>query len=141
MTLPSVTLPRVGCGAFILDQAQRLLLIERRLSPEAGFWGLPGGKVEPFERVETAVVREIREELGIEIVLESLLCVSELIDAGQEIHFVNPVYVAGIVSGTATNREPEKISQVDWFRLTGVPHRLTAATRDALSAYASRREA
>jgi ADP-ribose pyrophosphatase YjhB (NUDIX family) len=46
--------PRLGCGAAIL-RAGRLLLVQRRRPPEAGHWGLPGGKVDWLETVPAAV--------------------------------------------------------------------------------------
>lgn len=58
--------PRVGCGAVIIKNGQ-ILLAQRRREPEAGRRGLPGGKVDPYEKVAVATAREIREELGITI--------------------------------------------------------------------------
>lgn len=54
-------------GAAIIEDGQ-LLAAQRREPPElAGGWELPGGKVDPGERDEDALVRECREELGVEI--------------------------------------------------------------------------
>lgn len=66
--------PRVGCGAAIVRDG-RILLIKRKRAPEAGCWGLPGGKVDWLEPVERAVCREIEEELGIALERATLLCV------------------------------------------------------------------
>ncbi|MFJ4002761.1 (deoxy)nucleoside triphosphate pyrophosphohydrolase [Streptomyces sp. NPDC090023] len=56
----------VVVGAALLD-GDRLLAARRSAPPElAGRWELPGGKVEPGERADDALVRELREELGVD---------------------------------------------------------------------------
>jgi ADP-ribose pyrophosphatase YjhB (NUDIX family) len=65
---------RIPCvGAIITDHRGRLLLIKRGHEPDAGFWSLPGGRVEPGETDEEAVVREIREETGLAVVCDRLI--------------------------------------------------------------------
>jgi 8-oxo-dGTP diphosphatase len=60
--------PRIPCvGAIIKDEAGRLLLIQRGHEPETGRWSLPGGRIEPGESDEQAVVRETREETGLRV--------------------------------------------------------------------------
>ena len=65
--------PALVVGAAIVDDLTRptTLLSGRRTEPAelAGGWELPGGKVEPGERPQDALLREIREELGVEIEL------------------------------------------------------------------------
>ena len=52
-------------GAIVLDDARRILLIKRGQVPALGLWSIPGGRVEPGERHEVAVVRELLEETGL----------------------------------------------------------------------------
>lgn len=123
-----------GCGAAILDDEGRLLLIQRLREPEAGAWGLPGGKIDFGERAADTARREILEELGIEIELTGLACIAETIDAGDGRHWVAPVYEARIVSGTPDVLEPEKHGGWGWFALDALPERLTSPVHDWLAA-------
>jgi len=54
-------------GAVIKDEQGRLLLVRRRNEPGAGLWSLPGGRIEPGETEQQAVVREVREETGLKV--------------------------------------------------------------------------
>ena len=70
---------RVRCvGAVIKDRGNRLLLIKRGHEPGAGLWSLPGGRIEPGETDEEAVVREILEETGLRVECRDLLGTVEL---------------------------------------------------------------
>ncbi len=126
--------PEVGCGAAILDECGRLLLIQRLKEPEAGAWGLPGGRIDFAEGVETAIVREIAEELGISIELTRLACVTEMIDCGDGRHWISPVHEARVVGGEPGLREPEKHGGWGWFAPETMPERLTTPTRQYLAA-------
>lgn len=60
--------PVVPCvGAIVHDAVGRLLVIQRGHDPHRGLWSLPGGRVEPGETAEQAIVREVREETGLQV--------------------------------------------------------------------------
>jgi ADP-ribose pyrophosphatase YjhB (NUDIX family) len=123
----------VGCGAAVMRDG-RLLLVQRLTEPEAGCWGLPGGKVDPFEPLHEAVCREIEEELGIVIEDATLLCLVEMIDRAGEEHWVAPVYRVAAFSGEPENREPAKHGAFGWFTLDALPEPLTVAAAQAATA-------
>jgi 8-oxo-dGTP diphosphatase len=125
--------PRVGCGAAVMRDG-KLLLVQRLTHPEAGCWGLPGGKVDPFESFARAVRREIEEELGIVIEDAGLLCLVEMIDRAGDEHWVAPVYRVAAFSGEPENREPAKHAGFGWFTLDALPADLTIAARQAAAA-------
>jgi ADP-ribose pyrophosphatase YjhB (NUDIX family) len=126
--------PGVGVGAAIIAHG-RILLIRRARPPEAGCWGLPGGKVEPFEPLQTAVGREIEEEIGVELGPLGLLCVVDQIAPDGSSHWVAPVYLATEIVGEPRIREPEKHLGLGWFDLDALPEPVTAATTEAVAAF------
>ncbi len=58
-------------GAIAIDAGGRLLLIRRANPPAQGQWSLPGGRVEPGETWEEAVVREFLEETGLRATVDT----------------------------------------------------------------------
>ncbi|MFT8717764.1 NUDIX hydrolase [Acetobacter sp.] len=126
-------LPRAGCGAAIMRDG-KLLLVLRKRAPEAGHWGLPGGKIDPFETVAAAVAREIDEELGLKISPHRLLCVVDQIDRNAGTHWIAPVFLVEAAEGEPVLREPEALGAVAWFPLDALPEPLTEATRQSLAA-------
>ncbi|GAA0669698.1 ADP-ribose pyrophosphatase YjhB (NUDIX family) [Sphingomonas insulae] len=124
---------RVGCGAAIVVD-DHILLLRRLTEPEAGCWGLPGGKIDLFETAEAAMRREVMEELGITLGDAALLCFVDQIDFVEGTHWVAPVYHVRDVIGTPTNREPHKHDGPAWFPLDALPDALTTPTRTAIAA-------
>ena len=129
--------PRVGCGAAILVDG-KLLLIRRKKAPEAGCWGLPGGKVDLFEPVSRAVEREVAEELGITIHARDMLCLVEQSDQESGTHRIAPVYLVTKPTGTPTLMEPEKHRDFGRLPLGELPSPLITPTVPAMVALRSR---
>jgi 8-oxo-dGTP diphosphatase len=80
--------PLVGVGAVILIEG-RVVLVRRAHPPMEGQWTLPGGTVELGETLEAALVREMREEVGLEIEVGPVVEVFDRIerDAGDRVRF------------------------------------------------------
>ena len=127
------TEPRVGCGAAIVADG-RILLMRRLREPEAGHWGLAGGKIDLFETVEQAMRREVAEELGIVVDEADLLCFVDQIDRDRGTHWVAPVFVVRSFRGEPRNCEPEKHEGPAWFALDALPAPLTTPTIAAIAA-------
>ena len=60
-------------GAVVHDPQGRLLVIRRGHAPNRGLWSVPGGRVEPGETEQAAVVREVAEETGLAVTAGPLL--------------------------------------------------------------------
>ena len=115
--MPDLFQPRVGVGVLLTDDHGRVLLTLCKRPPEAGYWSIVGGKVDFLETLEQCAVREAREEVGVEISLRFLLCVTDHCLPGENQHWVSPAYLGQILSGEATNCEPAKPREVRWSAL------------------------
>lgn len=115
-----MTEPIVVVGAALLNGG-RLLAARRSAPPElAGRWELPGGKVEPGESPEQALVRELREELGVEARPAERVPGEWPLRAG----LVLRVWTAHLLSGEPRTLEdhdelrwltPDEVWDVDWL--------------------------
>jgi 8-oxo-dGTP diphosphatase len=130
--------PRVGVGVLILDEGNRVLLTLRTRPPEAQCWSIVGGKLDYLETLETCAIRETREEVGVEIALEGLLCVTDHLLPQENQHWVSPAYLGRVKQGEAKNCEPQKALDVRWFSLDQLPPNLTMTARNAIQAYLRR---
>jgi 8-oxo-dGTP diphosphatase len=97
----------------LIDPDGRVLIAQR---PEgksmAGLWEFPGGKVEPGEKPEETVIREMHEELGITI---KEACLAPFIFASHtypEFHLLMPLFLCRRWEGIAQPREGQKVAWV-----------------------------
>ena len=111
---------RVAAYGICQDEAGRVLLARGSpLSDEPGRWYLPGGGVDHSEEPEAAVVRELREEAGLEVAVGELLAV--LADTERppgrdmQVHSVRIVYRVRVLGGTLRNEVGGSTDLVAWF--------------------------
>lgn len=109
-------------AAALVDDRQRVLLAKRpEGKPLAGLWEFPGGKVEPEESPEQALVREFREELGVEL---STTCTAPFTFVSQDcgrFHLLMPLYLCRRWRGTPVPREGQELAWVEADRLNDYP--------------------
>ncbi|MCM3338487.1 NUDIX domain-containing protein [Paenibacillus sp. MER TA 81-3] len=125
--------PRVGVGAVIINDSNEILLVLRARHPEKNTWSIPGGKVDLYETLEDTVVREVMEEVGLQVQVQRLLCTAETIDAGREDHWISVIYETRVVTGEARNMEEGgALQEVKWFPLDQLPPNLASFTLPAI---------
>ncbi len=114
MSQPSSDVPTVLVVAVALVDADGRVLIAQRPQGKAlaGLWEFPGGKVEPGERPEAALIRELREELGIDV---NEACLAPFVFAShayETFHLLMPLYLCRRWSGQVTNKEHAALAWV-----------------------------
>mgnify|MGYP005855575837 CR=1 FL=1 len=102
-------------AACALVDADNRVLVARRPEgkPMAGLWEFPGGKVEPGERPEEALVRELAEELGIAVTPPCLAPLTFVSHAYPDFHLLMPLFVCRRWEGTP---RPVEGQALQWIR-------------------------
>lgn len=101
-------------AAALIDADGRVLLAERPAGKSmAGLWEFPGGKVEPGEKPETSLIRELREELGITVKEECLAPFAFASHAYEKFHLLMPLYLCRRWEGIV---QPQEGQRIVWVR-------------------------
>jgi 8-oxo-dGTP diphosphatase len=121
--MSDTVLPTVLVVAVALVDVDGRVLIAQR--PEgkalAGLWEFPGGKVEPGERPEQALIRELNEELGIDV---NEACLAPFVFAShayESFHLLMPLYLCRRWSGVVVKREHAALAWVKPNKLSDYP--------------------
>ncbi len=114
-------LPRLlVVAAALVDLDGRVLLAQRPAGKSlAGLWEFPGGKVKDGETPEAALVRELKEELGIDITESCLAPFTFASHAYETFHLLMPLYLCRVWKGTPTPLEGQALK---WVRPLDMRH-------------------
>ena len=93
----------IRVSAAVIIDGNRVLAAERGYGEYRGYWEFPGGKREPGETGEDAIVREIREELGAVIAVDGFIGTIE--HSYHDFHLVMDCYIAHIQKGAIEAKE------------------------------------
>ena len=100
----------IVAACALLDREGAVLIAKRPQGrPLAGLWEFPGGKVEPGEEPEGALIRELNEELGIEIEKRDLTPLTFASHAYSDFHLLMPVYLCRRWQGRVAAREGQEL--------------------------------
>ncbi len=118
MSLPTVLV----VAAALVDADGRVLIAQRPEGKQlAGLWEFPGGKVDPGERPEEALIRELREELDIGVAEACLAPFVFASHAYESFHLLMPLYLCRRWRGHVRAREHSALAWVKPARLADYP--------------------
>jgi mutator protein MutT len=121
----------IGVGVMLFNDKGELLLTKRGQGAknERGCWEIPGGGVEFGETLAQAVIREAKEEIGVDIeITQQLFSIDHLIPAENQ-HWVATPFLATMAAGQVPKiLEPHKCEAIGWYALDKLPEPLSITT-------------
>lgn len=115
--------PIVGVGAVIVDNG-RALVVRRATEPLKGQWSIPGGMLELGEKLREGIVREVREETGLEVEVFDVLDVFDSIfpdlDGRTQYHYVLIDFLCRPLGGQL--RAGSDVSEAQWVSAEEAGH-------------------
>ena len=108
--------PKVAVGVLVVDR-DRTLLVKRAVAPRLGYWALPAGFMEADELPEEAARREVREETGLEVVLDGLIAIERL--PHPEKQGILLTFRGRVARGHL--QPQDDVSAVAWFTADAIP--------------------
>jgi len=111
--------------AIIPFPPNKILLIKRRTVPFSGYWALPGGRVDSGETVEQTIVREVKEETGLDVAVVSKIgdYHEQGVQDGVEYDYYPTCFLVKTVGGEIKKQESE-IEEIKLFSLNEIPEAL-----------------
>jgi ADP-ribose pyrophosphatase YjhB (NUDIX family) len=108
--------------AIIPYPSNKILLVKRNTKPFVGYWALPGGRMDPGENIEQTIVREVKEETGLDVSIVSK--VGEYIEKGIkddiDYEYYPTCFVVKPVGGEIKKQDSE-IQEIKLFSLNELP--------------------
>ena len=108
--------------AIIPFPNQKILLIKRNTIPFKGYWALPGGRLDPGETIAQTIIREVKEETGLDVTI--VRKVGEYVEKGSkdnvEYEYYPTCFVVKPVGGEIKKQDTE-IQEIKLFKLTELP--------------------
>jgi 8-oxo-dGTP diphosphatase len=128
--------------AIIEFSQNKILLIKRDTVPFKGYWALPGGRVELGENVEQTIIREVKEETGLDV--EVVRKIGEYHEQGTQDGIEYDYYPACFlvrVIGGEIRRQQSEIQDIQLFRVEDIPENLAFVHNQMVKDYLASRDA
>ena len=122
----------------LIDRDGRVLLAERPVGKQlAGMWEFPGGKVDPGETPEAALIRELKEELGVDTEASCLSPFTFASHTYEKFHLLMPLYVCRVWEGLPQGLEGQRMAwatpqEMSHYPMPPADKPLVAMLRDLL---------
>jgi 8-oxo-dGTP diphosphatase len=125
--------------AIIPFSDNKILLIKRNTIPFKGYWALPGGRMDPGENIAQTIVREVKEETGLNVTIEDKIgeYVEKGIKDGVEYEYYPTCFLVKPIGGKIKKQDSE-IQQIKLYSLEALPKPLAFEHNQMIEDYKKR---
>jgi len=103
--------PLVAVDGVVVGKRGSIILVKRKKPPYEGYWALPGGLVEYGETVEEAVVREVKEETGLDVEVKGLVGVYSRPDRDPRGHVISIAFLVVEIGGELRGSRETEVNE------------------------------
>lgn len=131
---------RVAVYAIFVKDNHILLSLRKNTGYLDGLYSLPAGHMEKAETLTGALVREVQEEVGVQVQSTDLiLChIMHRKNEEEDIEYIDFYFKVAYWQGEPRNNEPEKCEHIKWFPLEALPYNIVPSVKDAIGFYKSK---
>lgn len=124
---------RIGVCIIVVDKENRVLLGKRINSYKAGMLGMPGGRLEFDETLESCGERELKEETSLQS--KSLTYLGTIRELQEDHNFIHFAYLCNQYEGVPVTAEPDKCAGWEWYSLDSLPENILPGHKAAIEMY------
>ena len=103
---------------ILFDKSGRQVLMVKNKGDHGSYFTLPGGRVEKGETLEEAVIREAKEETGLDIQIDGIIYVNEAYFEDIKHHTIFITFKGNVTGGDITLSRPNEIEEIVWMDIT-----------------------
>ncbi len=118
--MENILLP-IAVHVFLIRENSILLAKRINTGFKDGYWSVPAGRLNSNETIRQAMVREVKEEVGVKINVKDLskpILMHHQDDRGERLHFFS---YCSVWKGKLKNMETDKCEKIEWFNFDGLP--------------------
>ena len=117
---PVSAIPTTRISVVVISE-QKILLVKHRKGTRQ-YWVLPGGRLEYGETFHECAVREVKEETGLDVVVDKIVFLSEAIATDRSSHIVNVYVTAHVTGGVMALGDEPVLAAVDFISISELDH-------------------
>ena len=111
----------IGTAIIVVNKDNQILLGKRKNAFRAGLYGLPGGRIEIGEKLQSGATRELKEETDLNSKKIEYLCTVKEWQKNENQDFIHFIFLCNDWSGKPKLLEPDKCEKWEWFDLENLP--------------------